>query len=65
MMAASGLPGYDVSSWFGLFAPAGLPAELLQCYNEGVKGYLAQPTVKTQLAEMGAYIVGNVRQGIV
>jgi tripartite-type tricarboxylate transporter receptor subunit TctC len=36
-MAESGLPGFDVSSWFGLFAPAGLPAELLQCYNEGVK----------------------------
>ncbi|MEI7932523.1 MAG: tripartite tricarboxylate transporter substrate-binding protein, partial [Alphaproteobacteria bacterium] len=29
-MAESGLPGYDVSSWFGLFAPVGLPAELLQ-----------------------------------
>lgn len=58
-MAEEGLGGYDVSSWFGLFAPAGLPAELLQRYNEAVKGYLTQATVKAQLTEMGANVVGN------
>ena len=61
-MAEAGLPGYDVSSWFGLFAPAGLPADLLQRYNEAVIGYLAQPNVKAQLTEMGANIVGNSPQ---
>lgn len=61
-MAEEGLAGYDVSSWFGLFAPAGLPADLLQRYNEAVKGYLAQPAVKAQLTEMGANIVGNSPQ---
>jgi len=61
-MAEEGLAGYDVSSWFGLFAPAGLPADLLQRYNEAVKGYLAQPAVNKQLTEMGANIVGNSSQ---
>ena len=61
-MAEEGLAGYDVSSWFGLFAPAGLPADLLQRYNEAVKGYLAEPAVKTRLTEMGANIVGNSPQ---
>lgn len=61
-MAEEGLAGYDVSSWFGLFAPAGLPADLLQRYNEAVKGYLAEPDVKARLTEMGANIVGNSPQ---
>lgn len=58
-MNEEGLTGFDVSSWFGLFAPAGLPAYLVQRYNEAVKGYLEQHAIKSQLTEMGAEIVGN------
>lgn len=61
-MTEEGLAGYDVSSWFGLFAPAGLPPDVLQRYNEAVKGYLAVPAVKAQLTDMGANIVGNSPQ---
>lgn len=58
-LSESGLPGYDVSSWFGLFGPAGLPADLVERYYTGVKGYLAQPAIRKQLTEMGADIVGS------
>ncbi|MEI8154536.1 MAG: tripartite tricarboxylate transporter substrate binding protein [Hyphomicrobiales bacterium] len=58
-LSESGLPGYDVSSWFGLFGPADLPSDLVERYYAGVKGYLAQPGTAKQLGEMGANIVGS------
>jgi tripartite-type tricarboxylate transporter receptor subunit TctC len=61
-LSESGLPGYDVSSWFGLFGPAGLPTDLVARYNAGVKSYLALPATQKQLTDMGANIVGNSPQ---
>jgi tripartite-type tricarboxylate transporter receptor subunit TctC len=54
-----GLAGYEVVSWFGLFGPAGMPADLVERYNAGVKGYLALPATQKTLLDMGADIVGN------
>lgn len=61
-LSESGLPGYNVSSWFGLFGPAGMPADLVERYYAAVKGYLAQPATNKQLTEMGANIVGSTPQ---
>jgi tripartite-type tricarboxylate transporter receptor subunit TctC len=61
-LSESGLPGYDVSSWFGLFGPADLPTDLVERYNAGVKSYLALPATQKQLTDMGANIVGNSPQ---
>lgn len=58
-LSEAGLPGYNVSSWFGLFGPAGLPGDLVERYYDGVKGYLAQPATAKQLDDMGANIVGS------
>ena len=53
-VAESGVPGYEVSAWFGIFAPAGLAQPVVQRLNaEFVKG-LQQPDLRQRLASQGA-----------
>ncbi len=40
-MAESGLPGFDVSTWFGVFAPAGTPAAIVERREQGLHGRAA------------------------
>src|SRR5258706_7377910 len=42
-IAESGLPGYEAVSWFGLFAPAGTPREVVSKVNADVQRVLADP----------------------
>jgi tripartite-type tricarboxylate transporter receptor subunit TctC len=42
-IAESGLPGYEAVSWFGLFAPAGTPREVVNKVNADVQRVLADP----------------------
>jgi len=53
-MIESGLPGYEVSAWFGLFAPAGLPAPILARLNAEVTSILDTPEMADRLRELGA-----------
>jgi len=53
-IAEAGLPGYEATSWFGMFAPAGTPAPLVAKLNAALVKVLSQPEVKKQLAEQGA-----------
>jgi tripartite-type tricarboxylate transporter receptor subunit TctC len=53
-IAASGLAGFDVSTWFGIFAPAGLPPAVLDRLYGEFADALKQPDVRTQLANLGA-----------
>ena len=55
----SGAAGFDLSSWQGLFAPAGLPAPVLQRLHGAMMAALADPTVKARLIEFGAEPVGS------
>jgi tripartite-type tricarboxylate transporter receptor subunit TctC len=43
-VAESGLPGYEAATWFGLFAPAGTPREIVLKLNTEVQTILADPT---------------------
>ena len=52
-LAESGLPGYNISSWQAMFAPAGLPKEIhARVYAEVVKA-LKSPDVAKRLQELG------------
>ena len=52
-MAEAGLPGYDISSWQAMFAPAGLPKEIhARLYAETAKA-LKAPDVVKRLQELG------------
>jgi tripartite-type tricarboxylate transporter receptor subunit TctC len=53
-MAESGLPGFDVSTWFGVFAPAGTPAPIVARLNEAFTAALRSPEMRDRLARMGA-----------
>ena len=53
-MAESGFPGFDVSSWFGLMAPAKTPAAIVDKINAAVLKALAKPDVQKRLLDLGA-----------
>ncbi|MBB5690146.1 tripartite-type tricarboxylate transporter receptor subunit TctC [Roseomonas alkaliterrae] len=58
-LAESGLPGFDVSEWVGLFAQAGTPAPIAARLHEALAAALAEEEVRTRLARLGAVPVGN------
>lgn len=58
-IAESGLPGYDVSSWFGLLAPAATPREVVGRLHGEVVKILKTGDVRERLAGDGAEIVAN------
>lgn len=53
-VSESGLPGFDVSSWYGLFGPAGLAKDLIRKINADCTGILAAPDLRERLASLGA-----------
>jgi len=48
------LAGFAVSTWFGVFAPAGTPAEIVARLNETMRSALATSEMRERLARMGA-----------
>ena len=58
-IAEAGVPGYEASAWYGLFAPAGTPpATISRLHSEVVKA-LAKPDVRERLSAIGAEPGGN------
>jgi len=58
-MAEEGLPGFFVSTGFGLFVPAGTPRPIIDRLHDAVVKTLRIPDVKKRLAEQGAEPVGS------
>jgi tripartite-type tricarboxylate transporter receptor subunit TctC len=53
-IAEGGLPEFQVSSWFGVFAPAQTPAEILDKLNAEIGAGQRTPDVKERFAAVGA-----------
>jgi tripartite-type tricarboxylate transporter receptor subunit TctC len=53
-MADSGLAGFDVSTWFGVFAPAGTPPAIVERLNKAFTAALQTPEMRERLGRMGA-----------
>jgi tripartite-type tricarboxylate transporter receptor subunit TctC len=53
------LPGYESVTWFGLFAPRGLPAEMVQRLNAAASQVLADPDAIDRLTRLGIEPVGG------
>jgi tripartite-type tricarboxylate transporter receptor subunit TctC len=51
--AEAGVPGYEVTSWNGVFAPVGTPAEILALLNKSIHEMVAMPDVKQRYADLG------------
>jgi tripartite-type tricarboxylate transporter receptor subunit TctC len=52
-MKEVGLANFDLTSWNGIFGPAGMPKELVEQLNGALRTILARPDVKERLAAMG------------
>ena len=50
-VAESGLPGYEAVSWFGLFGPPGMPADVVAKINAEVRKVFADPEIKKSFLE--------------
>ncbi|MDB5797352.1 MAG: tripartite tricarboxylate transporter substrate binding protein [Paucimonas sp.] len=55
-MAESGLPGFDVSNWFAVLAPAGTPREVVVKLNAALNKALQMPDLREKLAQQGAVL---------
>ncbi len=53
-ISESGLPGYEVAGWFGFFAPAGTPRDMVNKISAEITLVLNQPDVKDRYALLGA-----------
>jgi len=58
-IAESGLPGYALTNWFGLLAPAATPKETVLKIHADVIRVLRDPEAKKRITDLGADVVGN------
>jgi tripartite-type tricarboxylate transporter receptor subunit TctC len=52
-IAESGVPGFEASSWFGLFAPTATPAPVLAQISRALTKVLDKPEYKNKVIEQG------------
>ena len=52
-LAESGVPGFDYSTWYALFAPAGTPRSVVDKLNETARSVLARDDVRQRLDSQG------------
>jgi tripartite-type tricarboxylate transporter receptor subunit TctC len=58
-MIESGIADFEVTSWFGLLAPAGTPAPIIGKAHQEALRIVAQPEIRERFAQLGLDIVGN------
>jgi tripartite-type tricarboxylate transporter receptor subunit TctC len=61
-IAESGYPGFETDSWFGLLAPAGTPAKIVQKVNADTTSVLSSAELRAALAQQGAQPGGGTPQ---
>ena len=62
-MIEAGVPNYEVSSWFGYFAPAGTPPEIVDRLNAEINKALHEPDTRSALEAQGsAELVGGSKE---
>jgi tripartite-type tricarboxylate transporter receptor subunit TctC len=60
-VAESGVPGFDVFSWFGFFVPARTPPDVIARINADTNAALAYAPVKSRFEELGANPKGSTQ----
>jgi tripartite-type tricarboxylate transporter receptor subunit TctC len=53
------LPGFEAMTWFGVGAPKRTPAEIVVRLNKEINAVLADPKMKTRLADLGAEVLAG------
>ena len=52
-VAEAGVPGFDVTGWYAIFAPAKTPADIIAKTADGVAKAIADPAVKQKFEVLG------------
>jgi tripartite-type tricarboxylate transporter receptor subunit TctC len=58
-VAELGYPGFDVGTWFGVWAPAGTPKPVIEKINAALVKISAMPDVIAKLDEQGLNVIGS------
>ncbi len=61
---ASGVKGFEVTSWNAIFAPTGTPPEVISILNTAINDIVAMPDVKRRLLELGIEAKGSTPQAL-
>ena len=56
-MIESGLPGFEVTNWYGVFGPTGTPKEIVEKLNVELCKILSAPDIRERLTKMGSAAV--------
>ena len=58
-ISETGVKGYEVYEWNGMFVPSATPADIVTRHNAAVREVLAMPEVKARFEALGPEIVGS------
>lgn len=58
-MAESGLPGYEISTWYGVWAPAGTPKDIVNKVSSEIAKLIREPEIAKRIADLGSIPVGS------
>ena len=58
-VAEAGIPGYETGLWYGLFAPAGTPKEIVAKLNGEIIRRLEQPEMRERIGKLGGEVVAS------
>lgn len=58
-VASQGVPGFNVSAWFGLAAPAGTPKAIVERLNMEMNAILTMPEIRERLESLGMETLGG------
>jgi tripartite-type tricarboxylate transporter receptor subunit TctC len=63
-IAESGVPGFDVSSWYAVFMPAKTPPEIVRKASADTVTALAFPATRARLEQLGVVVIGSTPEGL-
>jgi tripartite-type tricarboxylate transporter receptor subunit TctC len=58
-MIEAGVPGFEISAWYMIFAPKKTPTEILEKLNSAINKAITDPEMVKQMAAMGVSFVGG------
>ncbi|WP_459615677.1 Bug family tripartite tricarboxylate transporter substrate binding protein [Bordetella sp. 2513F-2] len=61
-VAEQGIPGYETTSWFGVFTTAGTPPDVVSQITEQVRKVFNDPEIQAKLADVGLTTVGGTQE---
>ena len=61
-LSEAGVPGINITTWFGLLAPAGTPKPIVRQLHNAITKIIKTPEFKAQLEEVGAEPIGNTQE---